>query len=90
MVVFQNDCKMNLSKGGFCPLFEEGSNLIIGGSIAFENENGKLMSLEMRNLDDEEMKFNNEELTCSQFKRYKDLGYVVEVQLSAKMKSQIS
>ena len=43
----------------------------------------------MRNLDDEKMKYNNEELTCSQFKKYKDLGYVIEIQLSAKMKSQI-
>ena len=43
----------------------------------------------MLNLDDEKMKFNNEETTCSQFKRYVD-GYLLEVQLSAKMKGLFS
>ena len=53
----------------------------MGSCIALENEKGMYESLEMWNQDDENMQFNNEELTSSQFKKY-DVGYLIEVQLS--------
>ena len=78
MVILSNDCTLNLEKSNLSPLFEKDTNKIIGSSTAFKDKKGKLGSLELLNLDDDQMQFNSEELTCSRYTRYHQF-YLLEV-----------
>ena len=88
LLVMNNQCKYDMYEGSFYPLFCKDSNSILGSSIVLKGEDRKYKVWEIPNLEDDQMQFNREELTCSHFEK-KDIGYLIQVQLSAKIKDRI-